>query len=972
VIRRPRAIRLAALILLAAGAPLVSPPAARADGLADEAELHFQRGADLYRKGDFSEALEHLMLSNRLVPNRNVVYNIARTFEQMKRFSDAHRYYVDALAGETDSKAIQEVSAAIARIAPEVAVLRVVTSPPGATIYIDRKDLGSRGRSPRPLALPPGRYKVLAELDGYDPRTAEAVETKLGKETVVTIELVKITGTVHVEVEDGGHAAVHVDDPAAPPACDAPCDLPLGPGRHDLHLSREGFQTALLPVIVTPRKSISARAALAPLTGSLLVSTEERGALVTVDGKPAGFTPTVIQGVSAGRRKVVVSLRGYAPFETSAEVKVGQQASLENLELKPLREVTAVSRYAEKIDDAPSSVSIIDAQELRAFGYPTIAESLRGLRGVTLSNDRVYASAGIRALGQPNDYGNRLLVLSDGQALNDNLLNSSYIGSDGRVDLHDVDRIEVVRGPGSLLYGTGAFSGVINLVTRPRDEPNGVHLGVGVYDDTALHARAGFHYNYSPNAGIWASASAAHSEGIDVNVPLKAPDGPPSQLAHGVDAFSSGGTAGRFWWGPVTGQWFYHQREQVAPVGAYSTNVGDSRSRYTDTRMMAEIRFEPHLSNSVQLMTRVHANRYTYLGLNQFTESNNIEHFYGTWFGGEARIIYSPSARLRITAGGEGQLHPEATLLGETHSGAVVTPYLNEHDPYRFGAGYAIVEGSPFPWLRASAGARVDVYSTFGPIVVPRAALIFHTSQNGVLKVMGGRAFRAPSIYEQAYNDNGYSEVRGVQPARGITVGPESIYSSEIEYSHRFLEDWVALGAAHASYLTGLIDTIPDTPGSALVRYANSPTPSATVGGDVEIRREWRKGWMLSAMYGYQWSHFLDASLANKQFVNAPSHLASLRGVVPVVRDLCSLGLRTRLEAPRRISVETADAMTRGAAILDATVSGNLRDYGLRYVFGVYNITDQRYEVPVTDNFQSRTMPQNGRTFLLDLLWTYP
>src|SRR4051812_38541058 len=89
---RPLALLVAALAL---------PHAARADGLADEAELQFQIGAERYQAGDFTGALEHFLASNQLVPNRNVVFNIARTYEQMRRYADAHRYYVDALDGET-------------------------------------------------------------------------------------------------------------------------------------------------------------------------------------------------------------------------------------------------------------------------------------------------------------------------------------------------------------------------------------------------------------------------------------------------------------------------------------------------------------------------------------------------------------------------------------------------------------------------------------------------------------------------------------------------------------------------------------------------------------------------------------------------------------------------------------------------------------------------------------------------------
>jgi outer membrane receptor protein involved in Fe transport len=958
-----------AICALAALLGALAPAPARAEGGADEADLHFQLGGAAYQRGDFTGALEHFFLSNRLVPNRNVVFNIAHTFEQLKRFADAHRHYVDALAGETNPRAIHDVEEAIARVAPNVAVLDVTTSPPGATIYLDRKDLGSRGRSPRPLALPPGRYRVLAELDGHEPTSSEIVVAELGKTARVTLTLPRIAGTVRVGGEGAGArgAAVRVDDEHGQPACFAPCELTLSPGPHQLFFSGEGYQGATQPLVVTARRTTPVTVALSPLTGSLVVSTEERGALVTIDGRAVGFTPVVIPSVPVGVQKIRVTLRDHAPIEREVLVKPGQEATLADLRLEPLREVTAVSRFAEQLDDAPSSVSVIDGRELRAFGYPTIAESLRGVRGFYLSTDHVYYSAGIRGIGQPNDYGNRLLVLSDGQSLNDNLLNSSYIGSDARVNLHDVERIEIVRGPGSLLYGTGAFSGVVNLVTRPRDEPNQVHLDVGTYDNAVLHASAGFHYNLGRDRGVWASASVARSDGNDLPVTLTAPPvgGAALQVAHGADKFTSGGTAGRAWWGPLTVQWLYTKRDQSTPIGSYGTVLDDPRSSSTDTRMMLEARYEPQLSSSFQLMTRVHANRYLFNGVYIFDQSTHIENFAGSWLGGEARLVYSPSARLRITGGGEGQYHPEATLLGTSVAAGGVNPYLDVHAPYHFGAGYALIEGTPAPWLRLSGGARVDVYSTFGPIVVPRAAVIVHPTKGGTLKLMGGRAFRAPSIYEQNYFDGNETQ------SKAKALLPESVYSGELEYAQRFLNDWVALAAAHGSYVEHLINTLPDPAHKGLASYQNSAVPALALGGDVELRREWRQGFMLTAMYGYQYARFLDPKNGNPRLASAPEHLASLRGVAPLVPELASLGLRATLEAPRRIDTQRSD-VTAPAVILDATLSGGVSRLGLRYTVGVYNLAGWRYQLPVTETFLSRTLPQGGRTFLLDVTGTYP
>jgi outer membrane receptor for ferrienterochelin and colicin len=979
---------LAALLLA------LSPSSALASGAADEADLQFQIAAEHYQKGEYREALEHFLASNRLVPNKNVVFNIARTYEKLGRYADAHRYYTDALEEEKNPQTIQTIKASMQRIAPNVAVLRVETDPPGATIYIDRTDLGSRGKAPRALALPAGKYKIIVELEGYEPASTGPVEAKLGAETPVPLALRRITGKVEVGVEGAPDAIVHVDDEKAQGACTAPCSVELSPGRHLLYFSRDGFQAVPRQVNVVARETTRTTATLAPLTGTVVVSADEREAVVQIDGRPMGFTPAVIQNVPVGTRRVKVLLRGYAPVERVIEVKTGEQTDLSDLRLIPLRQVSAVSRYAESIDDAPSSLTILDSQELRAFGYPTIAEALRGVRGFSIANDGAYFSVGVRGLGQPGDYGNRVLVLSDGASLNDNLLSSSYIGSDGRDDLHDVSRIEVVRGPGSLLYGTGAFAGLVNLVPREKDEPSSVHGSIGTYYNNVVRGRVGFHYNFTPDIGLWASASGARSDGADVPVTLDSPLNNPKpnplvQTAHNADYFRGWGTAGRFWARAFTLQWFFHTREQHLPEGQNAAVFNDLRQEYVDTRWFAEARYEPKIGDTIELMVRAHANRYTFHGEYPYDappDTPFVEDYAGTWYGGEARIAYTPMKAIRITAGGEAQDHRQADMVGTSGTAEGRAQYLSSHTPYAFGAGYLLAEASPVSWFRASAGVRVDGYpATFGAIPVPRAALIFKPWTGGVLKLMFGRAFRAPSVYQEFYNDGGQTQI----PANAATskLAPESVYSGEVELSHRFLEDWVALVAGHASYAQNLIllGTVqkPGAPlGMTVLQYVNSAFPALAIGGDAEIRREWRQGWMVSAYYSYEHAAYVNSNLANPQLVNAPQHLASLKGVVPVLPDLVSLAARVTLEAPRRIAAPSAvatpqaivntNATTPTSVVADLTVSGHLKKYHVGYVLGVYNVLDSRYAYPVTAKYLNTVLQQPGRTFLGDITVEYP
>src|ERR1041384_2494157 len=244
---------------------------ARADGTADEADLQFRLGAADFQRGNYESALEHFFVSNRIAPNRNVLFNIGSAFEHLHRYADAHRYYTDAADGETDAEALKADRAALARITPRVAVVDVVTDPPGATLYLDRKSLGSVGRAPRPLALQPGRYTVLAELEGYESAGSAPVEARLGNSTRVELSLRRIVGTVRIAVSGALQPAVRVDDERGQPSCTAPCDLSLAPGQHELFFAADGYRAVPRAVMVAPGATTIATALMTPLTGSLLV-----------------------------------------------------------------------------------------------------------------------------------------------------------------------------------------------------------------------------------------------------------------------------------------------------------------------------------------------------------------------------------------------------------------------------------------------------------------------------------------------------------------------------------------------------------------------------------------------------------------------------------------------------------------------------------------------------------------------------
>src|SRR5712671_6138243 len=155
------------------------------------------------------------------------------------------------------------------------------------------------------------------------------------------------------------------------------------------------------------------------------------------------------------------------------------QAPLRDLSLEDLMKLDAgqvfgASERLQPVMEAPASVSFITAEEIARYGYRTLADILRGVRGMYVTDDRNFSLLGTRGFAKPGDYNSRILLLVNGHRVNDNVFGQAEIGAEFGIDPAMFERVEIIRGPASSLYGDSAFFAVVNVITR-----SGASLGGG-------------------------------------------------------------------------------------------------------------------------------------------------------------------------------------------------------------------------------------------------------------------------------------------------------------------------------------------------------------------------------------------------------------------------------------------------------------------------------------------------------------
>ena len=637
----------------------------------------------------------------------------------------------------------------------------------------------------------------------------------------------------------------------------------------------------------------------------------------------------------------------------SAQTDAGAEgATIEEISLESLldMEVSTAAKHEQTAREAPASVSVITAEDIARFGYRTLAEALASVRGFYLGNDLERTYLGARGFGRPGDYNNRVLILLDGHTLNEGSTGWASIDTQLGLDMATVERIEVVRGPGSALYGTGAMFAVVNVVTKeaPAMEGSRASVTVGSYGEqrgAASYAAALENGLEMAVTGVWGRSSGADLYFEELDSPATnhgVAEGRDWETYYGTALTASRGAIA------VRGRYAaYHGGSPAAPGGRA---FNSEHARFGPQQGFLELDYERPLTAGKRLTLRGYVDHAELRNTYPHSQPDGKEELLvsdrgiSNGLGAEVGFQWDTSPRNRLTVGVEHRTTHLAHRLWRADVLAIDTEYL-----YRVTSAYVQDEYRITRDLAATLGLRHDEYSTVGSATTPRAALVYHPSRSGSLKLLYGQAFRAPSVFELIQSS---PKSPRIVPNPGL--GPERVHTVEAAWEQELARGLSSTLSLYNFWASDLINLAPNPAAGAL----QNQNVGRSAARGIELGLSARAPSGRHGYVRYAFGRACATSPERAPLSDSPEHVLKAGAVFPI------LGL---LYAAPEVRYETRRLTARGShtapfLLTHLTLSTTPLFNRLDLSLSVRNALNARYELPAGITHRQRAIPQYGRT----------
>ena len=593
----------------------------------------------------------------------------------------------------------------------------------------------------------------------------------------------------------------------------------------------------------------------------------------------------------------------YSPF-AAAQIETGnapKDRSLDEVVVTGTRNETDAAQLS-------ATVSVIDRKQIEQANTPSLLPILteqvpglfvssRGIMGYGVSGG---AAGEINLRGISGSSG-RLMVLIDGHP--------QYMGLMGHpiADAYQTmmaERVEVLRGPASVLYGSNAMGGVINIVTRKMQEDGirtNINIGAGAYGSVQTEATNRI------RKGRFSSTVTASYNRTD---------------GHRADmAFEQYGGYAKLGY-DFTDNWKVWGDVNVTRFNA--TNPGSVMKPYIDndqriTRGMTSFALENHYEKTSGALSFFYnwGDHWINDGYQpggeplQYRFNSNDQMLGVSWY---QSIQLFQGNRLTVGAdyfhfGGEAW-----NQFFDGHRETSADKSLNEV------AGYVDFRQDIAAWLTLDAGARVDYHSQTGTEFIPQVGLAFHLPENAEIKAMASKGFRNPTIREMY-----------MFPPQNPDLKPEKLWNYELSFSQRLMDNRLSYGL-NVFYINGenLIIRLPNPNGSGMLNQNSGEIENW--GAEANVGYQFNPVW--SVMANYSWLHMENPVLAS------PEH--KLYGGVNFRKGRWSAS--TGIQYVKGLYTDLDAATKENFVLWDMQGSFKATNYLSFYVRGE-NLLAQRYEI---------------------------
>ena len=576
--------------------------------------------------------------------------------------------------------------------------------------------------------------------------------------------------------------------------------------------------------------------------------------------------------------------------------------------------VVTGTRSETDVRHLPMTVSVVGRSQLEASQQTSVLPVLnsqvpgffstsRGVMGYGVATG-ASGQMSLRGIGGPAQAGlptTGLLVLIDGHP--------QYMGLMGHpiADAYQTmmaERVEVLRGPASVLYGSNAMGGVINIVTRKMQEDGirtNINIGAGAYGSVQTEATNRI------RKGRFSSTVTASYNRTD---------------GHRADmAFEQYGGYAKLGY-DFTDNWKVWGDVNVTRFNA--TNPGSVMKPYIDndqriTRGMTSFALENHYEKTSGALSFFYnwGDHWINDGYQpggeplQYRFNSNDQMLGVSWY---QSIQLFQGNRLTVGAdyfhfGGEAW-----NQFFDGHRETSADKSLNEV------AGYVDFRQDIAAWLTLDAGARVDYHSQTGTEFIPQVGLAFHLPENAEIKAMASKGFRNPTIREMY-----------MFPPQNPDLKPEKLWNYELSFSQRLMDNRLSYGL-NVFYINGenLIIRLPNPNGSGMLNQNSGEIENW--GAEANVGYQFNPVW--SVMANYSWLHMENPVLAS------PEH--KLYGGVNFRKGRWSAS--TGIQYVKGLYTDLDAATKENFVLWDMQGSFKATNYLSFYVRGE-NLLAQRYEI---------------------------